>query len=500
METIKQALTQDKRLIAILQLTKKYPKSSLFLVGGMVRDLLLKRSSKDYDFVISGVKPNILENYLKKNGRVSFVGKGFGVYKFIPKSDKKIEPIDIALPRTEHSLYYLGGYREFKVSPDYRLPIKQDLARRDFTINALAWDVRRHRLIDPMGGLSDLAVKKIKAVGDPEKRFREDYSRMLRGLRFAVQLNFEIEDETFFTIRKMIGYLGSAKIPREIIAKELGKALENNALRALDALEVSGALRVLIPELLHGRGCEQSSRHHSEGDVWTHTRLALESLLSPAFHKQFMGQKPDLELIIATLLHDIGKPYTAQLRAGNKLTFYGHEVVGSRLATDICQRLNLSSYQGKVDCQNINWLIRHHLIITHADLSQIKTTTLEKYFISSGLGDKLFQLIFADRLASLSDKLKPSLGNFYDAFQLVEEIKKTGYKRKKKNQPRLLVNGHEIIKMLSLKPGPKIGTIINRVRVAQLGKKIRTKKQAENFIKRVYGKSNKSRRKRSKAG
>ncbi len=495
MTDIAKILKNDKNLVFLNQLINKYPKARIYLVGGMVRDIILERTSKDYDFVVAGIRPDILEKFLKTLGQVDYVGKSFGVYKFKPKNTDLKEPMDIALPRTEHSLFLMGGYKEFNVKPDYRLPIEKDLSRRDFTINALAWDVKNKKIIDSTGGLSDLAGERIKAVGEAEKRFREDYSRILRGLRFAVQLHFELEHETWMATKIMMKHLNNIKVPREVIAKEVIKSFTADPVRAFDAYDATGAFRVLMPEILHTRGCSQPTKYHSEGDVWNHTRLAIESLFSPEFAKQFPRVKPDAELIFATLFHDIGKPYAARWRSKMKTSFYGHEVVGTKLVMDICQRLRLSSYQGLVDCHNLAWLVRHHLIVTHAPPHQLKPHTLEKYFVASGLGDKLMQLIFADKSASLAQNNQPALSNFYDSVQLVKEIKETGYAKKR---PKILLDGYEIIKTLKIKPGPQVGKIIERLRNAQLKKKIRTKKQALMFLEKNYGHKPRSRSRRAK--
>lgn len=495
MTDINRILEQESALRPVLGASKKFPRAKIYAVGGIIRDLLLGRPSKDYDFVISGVKPEMLQRYLRRHGRVNLVGKTFGVFKFQPPQADGIEPIDIALPRTEHSLYLAGGYREFAVKPDYRMPIEEDLRRRDFTINALAWDVVRQKMIDPTGGLSDLASRQIRAVGQAEHRFREDYTRILRGLRLAIQLDFSFEQKTWCAIKLMVGHLNSAKVPREIVARELLKSFAADPVKALDLLDLAGVIRVLIPELLHLKNCLQGPRHHAEGDVWTHTRLALEMLFSPRFRNQFPRTKSDLELIIAILFHDLGKPYTARLLPGDRLSFYGHELVGARLAQDICDRLRFSSYNGAVDSERIHWLIHRHLVILHISPSRLSPAKVEECFLAPDRGEKLLQLILADRLASLSETGHSSMGNFYEVRALIDEIKKAGYE-KDQQRPKYLLNGHEVMVTLGLKPGPRIGQILSRLRAAQLKKQVRTKQQAIAFLKRHYG--HKSRRRISR--
>ena len=221
----------------------------IFLVGGAVRDFILGRETKDYDFIVRGVPAPELELLLKKSGVVNLVGKTFGVFKFAPKkrlTSKQgleikdegysiLEPFDIALPRTEHSLSMVGGYKDFEVQSDHKLPIEEDLKRRDFTVNAIALKIgiKDKRLgiqdvVDPSDGLKDLELKIMRSVGEPEQRFKEDYSRILRGLRFACQLDFGIEAETKKAMKKLAPHLNDQKdsewiVPRETIGREVVK-------------------------------------------------------------------------------------------------------------------------------------------------------------------------------------------------------------------------------------------------------------------------------------
>jgi len=170
----------------------------IYFVGGTVRDLILadfqgtEFKIKDIDIVIRNIEAAELENFLNKFGKVNLVGKTFGVFKFVPNDIRIEEPIDIALPRSEEA-FRTGGYRDFIIQSEPSLPIEVDLSRRDFTINAIAIDYKKANIIDPYNGISDIKKKSIKAVGNPFERFTEDFSRILRAIRFACQLNFRIE-------------------------------------------------------------------------------------------------------------------------------------------------------------------------------------------------------------------------------------------------------------------------------------------------------------------
>jgi tRNA nucleotidyltransferase/poly(A) polymerase len=241
----------------IKELLAAFPKAQAFLVGGAVRDMMLGRKTKDFDFVVRGVPAKDLRRFLSKRGKVDLVGKRFGVFKFRPSSRVKGQgssvAYDIALPRTEKA-GMSGGYRDFEVQSDQALPIKKDLARRDFTVNAMAWDLKHGRLADPFGGMKDLKKHVIRAVGKPDERFREDHSRMLRAIRFAVVLNFKIERRTWKALVRDIRHLndeigGRRTVAYEVAAKEFMKAFAGDPVRTMDLWRQSGASAALLPEL-----------------------------------------------------------------------------------------------------------------------------------------------------------------------------------------------------------------------------------------------------------
>ncbi|MDD5222248.1 MAG: hypothetical protein PHY10_03690, partial [Patescibacteria group bacterium] len=302
----------------ISKLHQEFPVAEIYLVGGAVRDLLLGRLSKDIDFVVRGVSAQKLEIFLAKYGSVNLVGKNFGVFKFVPEGGDAHNPIDIALPRTEHS-FGTGGYRDFDVQSDEKLSIEEDLSRRDFTINAMALDIttpKKMKIIDPFFGLKDLKKKIIRAVGNPLDRFQEDYSRMLRAIRFSCQTGFSIEKSTKQAIKESVARLNDFNrevtlvndgervesevyetriMPYEVIAKEFLKAFVSNPAKAFDLFDELGVFKELIPEMLAMKGCPQEPRFHSEGDVWQHTRLTLEKLASKKFKTKFHQKKLEVQ-------------------------------------------------------------------------------------------------------------------------------------------------------------------------------------------------------------
>lgn len=475
-------------------LYKKFPASEVYLVGGLVRDLFLGRESKDIDLVVRGVSINNLITFLKKQGKCNLVGRVFGVIKFVPKGFEEMEAIDIALPRKEHSLG-TGGYRDFKVQANAKLDIKDDLSRRDFTINALAWDLKNNQLIDLFGGLEDLKSRKIRTVGKPAERFAEDFSRLLRALRFAVTLNFELETKTAKAIISLMPKINSVikvkgkterVVPEETIGREFLKSLVTKPAVTLEFWSYMGAIKQILPELLPMRGCEQPLQFHSEGDVWVHTRMALENSKSKKFAK-FFGRTSSPLLILTTLLHDIGKPPTKQTPEKDgvdRVRFNGHDRVGAEMAGKIMKRLRFSSVpEFTINDDAVVWLIQHHLLSLNAP-ENLRATTIEKYFFNPNLpGRELLELTFCDGSASLSPKGTSSMKSLKG---LIKRIDRIGEWRKGRVAlPDPILNGNEIMKLLKLKPGPAVGKLILRLREAQLSGKIQTKNSAKAFLSKI---------------
>jgi poly(A) polymerase len=476
-------LLQQKQFAFLKQLQKEFKTAEVFLVGGIIRDFILKRGSKDYDFVIRNAPINKLQAFFKKQGWVDLVGKHFGVLKFIPKGFKLAEPIDIALPRTEHA-FLTGGYRDFDVQSDPKLPIEEDLKRRDFTINALAYDIQNKKLIDLFDGLGDIKKKQIKTVGKPEQRFKEDYSRLLRAVRFACQLNFNIEPRTWNAIQKLIKNINNKKdadfiVPRETIAKELVKAFVADPVRAFDLFDKSGATKELMPELLTMKICPQPRNFHTEGDVWRHTKLSLKNLQSKKFTKEFSKSESSAELIFGLMFHDLGKPYT--IERADRLRYNNHDAVGAEKAHKIMERLKLASTG--VDVDKTVWLVSRHMIVTHTKKSAMKKTTLEKYFYNpQNPGQDLMKLMHADIEASIPSGGKPDFSGYIRLKKEIGSLKKTA--RKKTELPKEILNGFAIMKALNLPPGPQIGKLKDLLREEQLSGKVQTKNQAIAFVKK----------------
>lgn len=477
----------------LADLENYFPEVELYLVGGAVRDLLLGRETKDYDLLVRRIAAPDLGDFLSRYGKVNWVGKNFGVYKFSPAAFPDEEPIDVALPRRERSFSHTGGYRDFEIQSDPNLSIEEDLQRRDFTVNAVAADLKEKRLVDPFGGLADLEAGRLRAVGDPALRFSEDTSRLLRGLRFACQFGFRFEEKSWRSLTAAMPAInarredGSYIVPRETIAREFVKAMVADPVRAFDLWDESGAFAVLIPELLKMKGCPQPEAFHTEGDVWMHTRLALSQLTSPAFQEEFRAPY-DAEAVLGILFHDIGKPYTIQTpeRDGvDRIRFNGHDQVGGDLARTIVSRLKLSSSPKEsryyVEEERLGWLIEKHLILVHGEIEQMRASTIEKHFLNPQRpGQKLMQLIFCDGMATVPPSGVPQMGYYRQLKDRISRIEALTAERSRIPPP--ILSGREVMEALSIPPGPAVGNYLALVREEQLSGRLSGREEAIVFL------------------
>ena len=523
-EKFTQKIEAEQSLEFLNELQETFPELEIYLVGGLVRDTIIDHPSpKDYDFIARGVSPEDLISKLNELGRCDLTGRNFGVIKFRPNNctfEGDEQFIDIAFPRKDQS-EGTGGYKDFKAQVDPHLTIEDDLARRDFTINALAWDVKNKKLIDEFDGLTDLKAGKIRAVGNPKERFQEDYSRMLRGLRFASKLDFQIDRETWQAITELMPRINDEReilktkvierklaltttdeakekleeqlqhqidsnleetilervTPIETISKEFLKALQSNPALAMELFDKSGAFEQLMPEVLEMKDCEQPEKFHSEGDVWTHTRLMLQKINSPEFQQQFPDAKITGEFVLGVLLHDIGKPTTQELDESTtppSIHFYGHAEEGVAITQSIAKKLKLK----KEDAEKLTFLTKNHMFgMTTPDVNQIGANKFARKFIDSPHSQDLLMLFYLDSLCSIKPDGSSPMKNINDTLQRVEEIKEI-----RANQPQKIVDGSQVIKILETKTGPFIGCIILLLSELKDRGVINSSEQAKKFL------------------
>ncbi len=412
------------------------------LAGGCVRDLLRGEEPKDYD-VATSARPQEVQALFTKTRQV---GAQFGVCQVVLDGCT----YEVATFRREWG--YSDGRHPDGVS--FCAP-EEDARRRDFTINGMFWDPLDERLLDFVGGRADLEQGLIRAIGDPEERFREDHLRLLRAVRFAARLGFAMEERT----RRAAASLAPlcVHVSPERLQEELRVILTDRdpagALRLMDEL---GMLIVVFPELADTRGCEQPENYHPEGDVFVHTVLTVEKL----------GPHPDFQLALAALLHDIGKP-EASRQAGPKC-FPEHCEIGRNMSEAVCRRLRLSNEETERVC----WLVERHLYFK--DARGMRESTLRRLFAEPGF-EQLAEIHRADALASW--------GNL-EAYEYVME--KWRSMAPEEIAPPPLITGHDLIEM-GYEPGPIFGEVLGRVREAQLDGEVATPDEARAMARRLAG-------------
>jgi poly(A) polymerase len=413
-----------------------------FWVGGCVRDLLLHRAPGDYDIVTSAL-PDQVEKLFK---RTIPVGRKFGIVVVVENGHQ----FQVATFRAEAD-YRDGRHPERVTFGD----ATADARRRDFTINGLYYDPIREQLHDWVGGEKDLRSKLIRAIGSPEERFAEDHLRLLRAVRFAAQLGFEIEHQTVASIQKQAHTI--AKISAERIRDELIKLLTPpHAARGLSLLRDSGLLKYILPELEATITCEQSPDFHPEGTVFDHILLMLKQ----------MPDNAASSLPWAVLLHDIAKPATASRDpTTGAIHFYGHERIGETMARQILERLRFP----RREIDEIAKAVRYHM--QFKDALEMRKSTLRRLLLRPSFGLEL-ELHRLDCLGS-HGRL-----DVYD--YLVASAREL--ERKPQVRPPLL-SGHDLI-ALGMKPGPAMGTLLAEIREKQLQDELKTRTEARNWAKK----------------
>ncbi len=405
-----------------------------YIVGGCVRDFLLDKNPKDWD-ITTNAKPEEIQKIFPN----SFYNNKFGTVTVVNKNakDENLKNIEITTYRID------TGYSD-KRHPDkieFTPNLKDDLARRDFTINAMAMRVvnqepgiRNQEIIDLFDGREDLENKIIRAVGDAGERFNEDALRMLRAIRFSSELNFEIEKVTLTAIKKNNELLKF--VSQERIRDELEKIiLSDKPSEGIELLRKLELLKYIIPELELGVGVSQN-RHHIY-TIYEHCLLSLKYCPSKK-----------LEVRLASLLHDIAKPQTKS-GTGPNSTFYNHDFVGAKFSKRILKRLK---FPGKI-VDKVSLLVKNHMFYYNVDeVSEAGVRRLIRRTGKENLKD-LMDLRIADRLGSGVPKAKPYKLRHLE--YLIEKVSKDPI------SPKMLkVNGRDIIKILNIGSSPKIGAIL----------------------------------------
>jgi len=415
-------------------------------VGGCVRDLVLGREPSDYD-IATDAKPSELAKLFPK---AQLVGAQFGVVL--------VDDVEVATFRSDHS--YVDGRHPVDVT--FESDAKQDVLRRDFTINALLLDPAlvgsssdvTGNVVDYAGGLDDLRNHVIRAIGDPEQRFNEDHLRMLRAIRFAARFGFEIEPKTMAAIQMLHDRI--SRVAPERIRDELIRILtEGAARRGFELLDQSGLLNDILPEMSAMKGVEQPPEFHPEGDVWTHTMLMLEGI-----------QSPTPTLALGVLLHDVGKPGT--FRIADRIRFDGHVELGEKIARDILTRLRFSN----AEIEQVVALIANHMRFKH--VREMRESKLKRMLRMERFDEHL-ELHRLDCSSSHGN-----LDNYDFAKTKLAELPP------EELRPSRLLTGRDLIEA-GYVPGPNFARMLEAAEDAQLESRIHSKEEALELVKLEFG-------------
>jgi len=422
-----------------------------YLVGGCVRDILLGHEPADYD-VSTDATPDRVQMLFPQS---LAVGAQFGVVIVTDGA----EQVEVATFRSD--VGYTDGRHPDRVV--YASSAREDVQRRDFTINALLLDPETNEVLDYVGGRDDLRAGIIRAIGQPAERFREDKLRMIRAVRFAARFRYAIEAATFSAIMNLAPDI--CQVSAERIRDEITKILtEGAARRGFELLDETRLLPEILPDVARMKGVEQPPQFHPEGDVWTHTLLMIDQLQP--------GCLPTLAW--GVLLHDVGKPPTFTPPSGpdGRIRFDQHVEVGTRMAEAICRRLRFSND----DTEQIAALVANHL--RFKDVGQMRLSTLKR-FVRLNRFEEHLELHRLDCLSSHRN---------LEAYEFVRRF--LAETPPEQVRPPRLLTGDDLIGM-GFAPGPSFKEILDTVEEAQLNGKIRTHEEAVRYVEESFTPPNK---------
>jgi poly(A) polymerase len=426
-----------------------------YFAGGCVRDLLLGREPADYDVSTDATPQQVMQIF----PQTFAVGEQFGVV-LVPLAEtsgatgalaRHGAAIEVATFRSD--VGYSDGRHpdEVRFSKDPR----EDVERRDFTINGMMLDPATNEVLDFVGGRDDLKAGIVRAIGDPERRFAEDKLRMMRAVRFAARFDYKIDPATMEAIQKLAPQIRQVSCER--VREELTKMLtEGRARRAFELLDTTGLLPEVLPEIAAMKGVEQPPQFHPEGDVFVHTLLLLDKL-------QAGGSKT---LAWGALLHDVGKPSTFRV-APDRIRFDSHVEVGVKMAAEICRRLRFSNYE----TNRILALVANHM--RFADVQRMKQSTLKKFLRLPAFEEHL-ELHRIDCLSSHGQ-----LDSYEYSREQLRSLPPEAIR------PTPLITGRDLIEV-GYEPGPRFKEILSAVEDAQLEGRIATHDAALELLAREF--------------
>lgn len=413
----------------------------VYEVGGTLRDTILGHPHKDKDLLAVKIPMEELKKLLRSLGSVQEVGKSFGVLKFRPRDEE--HEYDIALPRTEKSTGQ--GHRDFEVNFDENLPVEMDLQRRDFTINAMAREWNSNEVIDPYGGRKDLGDRILRQVF--AETFREDPLRLLRAVQFVARFDLKMDPQTLESMKSYAALIET--ISPERVIEEIGKLFKApRPSTGFYLMKETGLLGRLFPELEKTIGVEQPAKR--SGDVFEHTMKVLDASASSLD----LDQPGDLEIMFASLFHDVGKPYTKGYNEQLKrITFYGHQIVSTRLTRKWLKRYRASMLG--IDPEKVLCLVENHMFET----KEFYTDKAIRRFIHKIGKDLIFKLLDL----RIADKKG---GAFPDKFKGILRLKRRVQEELDKKPPfgpkDLALDGFSLMEQ-GYPEGPLLGEILKKL-------------------------------------
>jgi poly(A) polymerase len=450
---------EAKRRAAEIVTTLRKQGHQAYLAGGCVRDLLLSRKPADYDVATDATPQQVMQIFPQTYA----VGEQFGVV-LVPQSEasgatgvparpseRSERAVEVATFRSD------AGYSDGRHPDEVRFTKdpREDVQRRDFTINGLMLDPTTNEILDFVGGRDDLKAGIIRAIGDPERRFTEDKLRMLRAVRFAARFDYKIDPATRAAIQRLAPKIHQVSCER--VREELTKMLtEGQARRGFALLDTSGLLREVLPEIAAMKGVEQPPQYHPEGDVFVHTLLLLEKLPAGA----------STTLAWGALLHDVGKPPTFRM-APDRIRFDGHVEVGVKMAAEILRRLRFSNHETDL----ILALVDNHM--RFGAVQRMKQSTLKKFLRLPAFEEHL-ELHRIDCLSSHGQ---------LDAYEYTQEQLRS--LPPEAIRPAPLITGRDLIEA-GYEPGPRFKQVLTAVEDAQLEGRLTSREAAMEYVRREF--------------
>ncbi len=448
-------------IIKVISKTLKSKGAKAIVVGGSVRDHFLDLPIKDYDVEVYGLTHiEELESILAQYGSVNLVGKSFGVLKFVHEG----EEYDFSFPRTEEKVGV--GHRGFEVSCDGELSFAEAGLRRDFTINAMGYDVEKGVFLDPHGGMKDMATKVLRHIDD--KTFVEDPLRVYRAVQFVARFGYRLDEGTLKLCQEMVGQGMLEELPKERIYEEFKKLLLKSPQPSI-GFELMRELGILkyYPELEALIDVPQSKKWHPEGDVWIHTLMAVDQMV-----KLKRGEeKYDLKMMLAVLCHDLGKATHTQIHP-DRISAIGHEKAGVPLTERFLYRLT----DEHDFIKSMLPLIEHHLAPTIYYANGAKNSTIRKLATKVNI-EELVRVARADFLGRTTEA---SLCGIYEAGDWL--LAKAKVLNVEEEPIRPLLQGRDLI-AIGLRPSKKFKELLDTVYLAQIEGEISTRNEALNYLK-----------------